>query len=243
MYHFLPTALATAKLLSFVTAQYFPPTPEGITLLKSKFHENVSISYKEVSSPASCFSITDGPLDIHLRNYPGVRSYSGCVHLPADPASFRNYEINTFFWFFESRKDSSTAPLAIWLNGGPGASSTASALGENGPCIVGLDSNSTTLNYWSWNNEVNMLYIDQPVKVGFSYDTLANGTFNALSTSLLPVVADFAISGVPEQNETLFVGTFPSLTSNNTANSTGNAAPAVWSVLQTWLEEYVLYIS
>lgn len=31
-----------------VTSQYFPPRPEGITVLKSKFHEDVTISYKEV---------------------------------------------------------------------------------------------------------------------------------------------------------------------------------------------------
>ena len=41
-------------------------------------------------------------------------------------------------------------------------------LQENGPCFVGRDSNSTYLNPYSWNNEVNMLYIDQPVQVGFS---------------------------------------------------------------------------
>jgi len=41
-------------------------------------------------------------------------------------------------------------------------------LQENGPCFVGSDSNSTYLNPYSWNNEVNMLYIDQPVQVGFS---------------------------------------------------------------------------
>jgi carboxypeptidase C (cathepsin A) len=148
----------------------------------------------------------------------------------------RSYPINTFFWFFESRVDPPNAPLAIWLNGGPGASSVAGALGENGPCIVGEDSNSTTLNPWSWNNKANMLYIDQPVQVGFSYDTLANGTFNALSTTLLPVVADFS-EDIPEQNDTFFVGTFPSLNSNSTANSTGNAAPVVWSFLQAWLLE------
>lgn len=81
-----------------------------------------------------------------------------------------------------------------------------------------------------------MLYIDQPVQVGFSYDTLVNGTFNALATDLLPIVADFS-EGVPEQNDTFFVGTFPSLNSKNTANSTGNAAPAVWTFLQAWLQE------
>lgn len=32
-------------------------------------------------------------------------------------------------------------------------------LQENGPCSVNRDSNSTTLNPWSWNQNVNMLYI------------------------------------------------------------------------------------
>ena len=32
-----------------VHSNYFPPKPEGVTVLKSKFHENVTISYKEVS--------------------------------------------------------------------------------------------------------------------------------------------------------------------------------------------------
>lgn len=145
-----------------------------------------------------------------------------------------------FFWFFGSRKDPCNAPLAIWLNGRPGASSTASGLGENGPCIVGEDSNSATLNPWSWNNEVNMLYIDQPVQVGFSYYTFANETFNALSTTLLPETADFSASRVPVQNESLFAGTFPSLTTNGTANSVRNAAPAVWNFLYTWFQEYAI---
>jgi len=35
-------------LLDLVTAQ-LPPTPKGLTILKSKFHENVTISYKEAS--------------------------------------------------------------------------------------------------------------------------------------------------------------------------------------------------
>lgn len=42
------------------------------------------------------------------------------------------------------------------------------ALAENGPCFVNADSNSTYLNPWSWNNEVNYLVLDQPNEVGFS---------------------------------------------------------------------------
>ena len=51
---------------------------------------------------------------------------------------------------------------------------------ENGPCFVNPDSNSTYLSDWSWNNEVNMLYLDQPVQVGLSYDGLRNVTLDLL---------------------------------------------------------------
>lgn len=34
--------------ISGIARAQFPPEPKGITVLKSKFHENVTISYKEV---------------------------------------------------------------------------------------------------------------------------------------------------------------------------------------------------
>ena len=108
----------------------------------------------------------------------GVKSYTGYVNLPANPSEGRTYDIHTFFWFFEARKDPANAPLSLWLQGGPGSPSIPAALGENGPCRVTPDSKGTVLNPWSWNNEVNMLYIDQPVQTGFSYDTLVNGTID-----------------------------------------------------------------
>ena len=37
-----------AVLMVLAHAQ-FPPTPEGVTVVKSKFHEGVTISYKDVS--------------------------------------------------------------------------------------------------------------------------------------------------------------------------------------------------
>jgi carboxypeptidase C (cathepsin A) len=49
-------------------------------------------------------------------------------------------------------------------------------LQENGPCRITNDSTSVTLNPFSWNNEASVLYIDQPVGVGFSHGDLKVGT-------------------------------------------------------------------
>ena len=120
----------------------FPTSPEGVTVLESRFGDNVTISYKETYI---------------CETTPGVRAFAGYVHLPPgsldDLGEEQSYPINTFFWFFEARKNASTAPLSIWMNGGPGSSSMLGLLVENGPCYVNPDSNSTRLSEWSWNNE------------------------------------------------------------------------------------------
>ncbi|OGM51080.1 lysosomal protective protein precursor [Aspergillus bombycis] len=224
-------SLGLGVLFGVATAQ-FPPTPEGVTVIKSKLHENVSISFKE---PGIC------------ETTPGVRSYSGYVHLPPgflnhDTGNTQNYPMNTFFWFFEARKDPKNAPLAIWLNGGPGGSSFMGLLEELGPCSVASDSKTTVLNPWSWNNEVNLLFLDQPMQVGFSYDVATNGTlvtdYDAVDSTIVP--GDFSTE-VPESNFTHRVGTFASQELSQTANSSALAAHALWHFAQTWFFEFPHY--
>jgi carboxypeptidase C (cathepsin A) len=147
----------------------------------------------------------------------------------------QTYEINTFFWFFESRKDPANAPLSIWMNGGPGSSSMLGLLRENGPCYVNSDSNSTRISDWSWNNEVNMLYLDQPVQVGMSYDTLTNITTN-MDTGAVKVT-DFS-NEVPAQNASFYVGTYASQNYNLTTRGTENSARALWNFAQVWFQEF-----
>jgi len=45
-------ALFGAALIAGILAQ-FPPKPEGVTTIQSRFHKDVTISYKEVSGSES----------------------------------------------------------------------------------------------------------------------------------------------------------------------------------------------
>jgi len=86
-----------------------------------------------------------------------------------------------------------------------------------------------------------MLYIDEPNQVGLSYDVLVNGTQNLLDPSgNVTAPLDFS-SGVPTQNETFLVGTFPTQLLNSSANGTANAARALWHFAQVWFQNFPAY--
>ncbi|KXN91965.1 hypothetical protein AN958_11025 [Leucoagaricus sp. SymC.cos] len=92
---------------------------------------------------------------------PSVKQYSGYLDVADDK--------HLFFWFFESRTSPKDAPLILWLNGGPGCSSSTGLLFELGPCRVANEGRNTTHNPFSWNTHANIIFLDQPVDVGYSY--------------------------------------------------------------------------
>ena len=47
--HYTNAFILLLAQIGSVHSTYFPHKPEGVVVLKSKFHENVTISYKEVS--------------------------------------------------------------------------------------------------------------------------------------------------------------------------------------------------
>jgi len=100
---FIASALLTSCLTAIATAQ-FPPPREGITTLKSKFHQDVTISFKEVGTYAPKKRELRIFADAHqpgiCETTPGVKSYSGYVHLPPGflddgGGEVQNYPINT----------------------------------------------------------------------------------------------------------------------------------------------------
>ena len=66
--------------------------------------------------------------------------------------------------------------MVLWLNGGPGSSSLIGLLTENGQFNTNDDSlNGGNIdliyNPYSWSQVANVLYLEQPKGVGFSYCT------------------------------------------------------------------------
>lgn len=84
-----------------------------------------------------------------------------------------------------------------------------------------------------------MLYLDQPVQVGLSYDVLQNVTTNLL-TGDITILNE--TDPIPEQNNTFYVGTYPSQDSNSTSFGSINAAYAMWHFAQTWFQEFPGYM-
>lgn len=217
------------------------------TTLKSPADPNVTISWR-VPETGTCTTVFDSQ-----------KQYSGYVHLPPFTLApiQQNYSINTFFWFVESRQSPETAPLTIWLNGGPGSSSMLGFFQENGPCeVVQLSDGTygTQSRMWGWDRISNVLFIDQPNQVGFSYDTptnfsvdmihgIARGPFNSCASRLtLPGTYNPpgpVPSGIP--SFAYLNGTLPTQSPSFTANTTQIAAHAMYHFLQGWLSAFPQY--
>ncbi|XP_060067140.1 retinoid-inducible serine carboxypeptidase-like [Ylistrum balloti] len=88
-----------------------------------------------------------------------------------------------FYWLYES--PATDAPLIMWLQGGPGGSSTGFGnFEELGPLDIDLKPRNTT-----WLSAASLLFVDNPVGTGFSYvDTL-----DALTTDVNMIADDMLV--------------------------------------------------
>lgn len=232
-----PVVLASLPTIQVATQHTQFPLPVTYdTILKSPINSNITISYKQPTS------------DTCATAFATQKQYSGYVNLPPFTLApyQQDYSINTFFWFFEARSNPETAPLTIWLNGGPGSSSMFGLFQEMGPCEMTQLPNgsySTQARAFGWDRSSNLLFIDQPTQVGFSYDELVNASvdfskFNSFSNESRVSPRSLPL-GKPAW---LFKnGTFSSGQDENTQHSTAIAARACWHFLQGFLSAFPQY--
>ena len=112
---------------------------------------------------------------------------------------------------------------------------------ETGPCEVvevAQGQLGTKPRDWGWDRSSNIIYIDQPAQVGFSYDVTSNGSLN-LITNQIQVPPGILPSNQPPS--TFLNGTFASNNQNQTANTTEIAAHAAWHMLQGFLGVFPRY--
>lgn len=136
-----------------------------------------------VDSERRVDSLTDEVLQ--LPGQPSVTFKQFAGYIAVDEAKRRSL----FYYFVEAESNSSSKPLVLWFNGGPGCSSVGEgAFVEHGP----FKPNGSVLvkNDYSWNKEANMLYLESPAGVGFSYSD--NQTFYSVVNDVMTAADNLA---------------------------------------------------
>ncbi|KAG7002027.1 hypothetical protein G7Y79_00029g063230 [Physcia stellaris] len=208
------SVLIVVAFFALSTIAQFVPAPTD--LISTKGYLDIPVRYKQVPNG---ICETDA----------NVKSYSGYVDVAEDQ--------HIFWWFFEARnQDPSTAPLTTWINGGPGSSSMIGLFQELGPCGVDSDGNVYN-NPYSWSNVSNMLFIDQPTQVGFSYSVPVPGYLDESQSYIITLPNNTC----PDYAEGLSCGTYSYPNETLTANSTQAAAPNFWRTLQGFMGAFPQY--
>ncbi|EXF80205.1 carboxypeptidase S1 [Colletotrichum fioriniae PJ7] len=189
---------AVAFFSSLISAQ-FVAQPTDLKTVKGA--GGVNVRFKEV------------PNGICETN-PNVKSFAGYVDV--SPTQ------HMYFYMFEARQNAAAAPLTVRLDGGPGASSMNGLFTEIGPCSIDAKGKVVD-NPNSWSTVSNLLFVDQPATVGFSFTNLVNGTVNPKTAEIVP---QQCTSADP------MCGTYSSMDVSLTPNSTADAAKVFYQVMQ-----------
>ena len=120
--------------------------------------------------------------DMHFQGYAGILFiYSGFEEINwYRPAG----QSHMFYELFSSKGTDimdQAVPLIIWLQGGPGGSSQFGCFTEMGP--IRIIDNKAKLFPYSWSTLGHMIFIDQPLNVGFSYYGERNSTSQVSSAN------------------------------------------------------------
>lgn len=107
---------------------------------------------------------------VTLTDSMGFRSHAGFFTVD------ENFDSNLYFWYFPPFSKIESAPVILWLQGGPGGSSLFGLFTELGPLIALKD--GFALRKYHWALDYHLIFIDNPVGTGFSYTGNNNGYCN-----------------------------------------------------------------
>ncbi|KAF2485713.1 cpy like protein carboxypeptidase [Neohortaea acidophila] len=116
---------------------------------------------RELDGDLRAFTLRTKKVDPRKLGVDKVKQYSGYL-------DDNENDKHLFYWFFESRNDPKNDPVLLWLNGGPGCSSLTGLFMELGPSSI-TEKGETKFNPSSWNANASVIFLDQPVNVGYSY--------------------------------------------------------------------------
>lgn len=171
-------------------------------LCTARLQRQNEIDGRKAESSVSTSSFCSSPVQKGKVSFPSsivgrakinFEMYSGYVNISAAPDYL-------FYWFFSSQDGSLNAPLVIWTNGGPGCTAMEGATTEHGPLTLfdikeSCSSGSGKCDYteqlssnpYAWNAHSNVLYLDQPKNVGYSFG------YGKQTQSSTEAAADFII--------------------------------------------------
>ena len=142
---------------------------------------------------ASSFEYTQDAIFDQVTELPGLNwqpvfnQFSGYLNLAGT-------EKNIHYWLVEAETDPESAPIAFWTNGGPGCSGLIGFMTEQGPFRPDIKGDLQP-NLYAWNKIANMVFLEQPVGVGFSYsnnnDDYKIGDDQAAKDNLATILAFF----------------------------------------------------
>ncbi|KAE9617956.1 putative carboxypeptidase C [Lupinus albus] len=109
-----------------------------------------------------------------ITQLPGFNGILPSKHYAGHVTVEKSHERNLYYYFVASEGNPSKDPIVLWLNGGPGCSSLDAFIYEHGPFNFEKPNTKGTLpklqlNPYSWSKVSNIIYLDSPAGVGFSY--------------------------------------------------------------------------
>ncbi|KAL8129248.1 hypothetical protein V2J09_018403 [Rumex salicifolius] len=119
------------------------------------------------------------PRDSVVTNLPGFNATFPSKHYSGYVTIGERGTKKLFYYLVESERNPAKDPLVLWLNGGPGCSSFDGFVYEHGPfnfeaAKSGKDLPKLHVNQYSWSKVSNIIYLDSPAGVGYSYSTNAS---------------------------------------------------------------------